>query len=86
MTENTSKVSQKIVEARLHELLRRARMSGVNEINLHPCGIEIIVDGIVTTPLMRAAVSLQECYHPDGGVYVASFLNRLVLCVYYKNV
>ena len=84
MKENTTKVSQKIVDARLHELLRCARMSGVNEIKLLPCGIEIIMDGIVTTPLMRAAVSLQECYHPDGGVYVTSFLDRLVLCVYYK--
>ncbi len=83
MKENISKVSQKIVEARLHELLRCARTSGVNEIKLLPCGIEIIVDRIVTTPLMRAAVSLQECY-PEGGVYVATRLNTLVLCVYYK--
>ena len=79
MTKNSQ-----IAENRLHEFLRCARMSGVNEIKLLPCGIEIIVDGIVTTPIMRAAVSLQECYHPDGGVYVTSFLDRLVLCVYYK--
>jgi len=38
---------------------------------------------VVTTPLMRAAVSLQECY-PEGGVYASSLMNKLVLCVYYK--
>lgn len=73
-----------LAENRLHELLRRARTSGAKEIKLDPCGIEITMDGIVTTPLMRAAVSLQECY-PNGGVYVASLLDRLVLCVYYKR-
>ncbi len=83
MKENTAKVSQKTVEARLHELLQCARTPGVSEIKLLPGGIKITTEGIVTTPLMRAAVSLQECY-PDGGVYVASSLNKLVLCVYYK--
>ena len=84
MKENTSKMSQKIVETRLQELLQCARICGASEIKLLPGGIEITVDGLVTTPIMRAAVSLQECY-PDGGVYVASRLNTLVLCVYYKR-
>ena len=74
----------KLAETRLQELLRCARICEASEIKLLPGGIEITVDRVVTTPLMRAAVSLQECY-PDGGVYVASRLNTLVLCVYYKR-
>jgi hypothetical protein len=80
---NTPEALQKIVENRLQELLRCARICGASEIKLLPGGIEITVDRVVTTPLMRAAVSLQECY-PDGGVYASSLLNKLVLCVYYK--
>ena len=84
MTENnTPEAFQKIVENRLQELLRCARICGASEIKLLPGGIEITADGVITTPLMRAAVSLQDCY-PDGGVYAASLLNKLVLCVYYK--
>ena len=80
---NTPEAFQKIVETRMQELLRCARICEASEIKLLPGGIEITVDRVVTTPLMRAAVSLQECY-PDGGVYAASLLNKLVLCVYYK--
>ena len=81
---NTPEAFQKIVETRMQELLRCARLCGASEIKLLPAGIEITVDGhVITTPLMRAAVSLQECY-PDGGVIAASLLNKLVLCVYYK--
>jgi hypothetical protein len=83
MTKNTPEVIQELVENRLQELLRCARICEASEIKLLPGGIEITVDRVVTTPLMRAAVSLQECY-PDGGVYAASLLNKLVLCVYYK--
>ena len=83
MTKNTPEALHKIVDTRLQELLRCARTCAASEIKLLPGGIEITVDGLLTTPLLRAAVSLQECY-PDGGVYVASLLNRLVLCVYYK--
>ena len=81
---NTPEALQKIVETRLQELLQCARICGASEIKLLPGGIKITVDRVVTTPLMRAAVSLQECY-PDGGVYAASLLNKLVLCVYYKR-
>ena len=84
MAKNNPEALQKIVENRLQELLRCARICGANKIKLLPGGIKITVDGLITTPLMRAAVSLQECY-PDGGVYVASLLDRLVLCVYYKR-
>ncbi len=83
MTKNTSEVIQELVEKRLQELLRCARICGASEIKLLPSGIEITVDRVITTPLMRAAVSLQECY-ADGGVYASSLLNKLVLCVYYK--
>ncbi len=72
-----------LVESRLQELIRCARMCAESEIKMFPDGIEITVEGLLTTPVMRAAVSLQECY-PDGGVYVASRLGVLVLCVYYK--
>lgn len=78
MTKNTQ-----LAEKRLQELLRCARTCAAKEIKLLPGGIEITVDSLITTPLMRAAVSLQECY-PDGGVYVASRVGALVLCVYYK--
>jgi hypothetical protein len=74
----------KLAENRLQELLRCARSCAASEIKILPDGIEITLDGLIVTPLMRAAVSLQECY-PDGGVYVASLLDRLVLCVYYKR-
>ena len=83
MTKNIPETLQELAENRLQELLRCARICGASEIKLLPGGIEITVDRVVTTPLMRAAVSLQECY-PDGGVYAASLLNKLVLCVYYK--
>ena len=72
-----------LAENRLQELLRCAHIYGASEIKLLPGGIEITVDSLLPTSLIRAAVSLQECY-PDGGVYVASRLNTLVLCVYYK--
>ncbi len=83
MTENTPEALQKIAENRLHELLRCARNCAASEIKLLPGGIEITVDSLITTPLMRAAVCLHECY-PYGGVYVASRVGALVLCVYYK--
>jgi hypothetical protein len=83
MTKNTPEVIQELVENRLQELLRCARICGASEIKLLHGGIEITVDRVITTPLMRAAVSLQECY-PEGGVYAASLLNKLVICVYYK--
>ena len=73
----------KLAEKRLQELLRCARTCAASEVKLLPGGIEITVDSLITTPLMRAAVSLQECY-PEGGVYVASRVGALVLCVYYK--
>lgn len=72
-----------LAESRLQQLLLCARMTAASEIKLLPGGIEITVDGLVTTPLLRTAISLQECY-PDGGVYVASRVGALVLCVYYK--
>jgi len=72
-----------LAEKRLQELLRCARNCEVSEIKLLPEGIEITVDFLITTRLIRAAVSLQECY-PDGGVYVASRVGALVICVYYK--
>ena len=78
MTKNTQ-----LAENRLQELLRCARTCAASEIKLLPDGIEITLDSLLPTPLMRAAVSLQECY-PDGGVYVASRVGALVLCVYYK--
>ena len=78
MTKNTQ-----LVDDRLLELLRCARTCAASEIKLLPGGIEITVDSLITTPLMRAAVSLQECY-PEGGVYVTSRVGALVLCVYYK--
>jgi len=83
MTKNTPEVIQELIENRLQELLRCARICGASEIKLLPGGIEITVDRVATTPLMRAAVSLQECY-PEGGVYASSLLNKLVICVYYK--
>ena len=73
----------KLAENRLQELLRCARTCAASEVKLLPGGIEITVDSLITTPLIRAAVSLQECY-PEGGVYVASRVGALVLCVYYK--
>ena len=79
MTKNT-----KLAENRLQELLRCARTCAASEIKILPDGIEITLDGLIATPLMRAAVSLQECY-PEGGVYVARLLSTLVLCVYYKR-
>ena len=85
MTKNTPEALKKIAENRLQELLhcvRNSRICKTVEINIVPSGIEITVDGLITTPVMQAAVSLQECY-PGGGVYVASRLGRLVLCVYY---
>ena len=84
MVKNDYELIQELAENRLQELLQCARICGASEIKLLPGGIEITVDGLITTPIMRAAVSLQECY-PDGGVYVASRLNTLVLCVYYKR-
>ena len=81
---NTPEALQKIAASRLQKLIWYAHMSTASEIKIHRGGIEITVDGLVTTPLMRAAVSLQECY-PDGGVYVASDEGMLVLCVYYKS-
>jgi len=72
-----------LAENRLQELLRCARICASSEIKLLPGGIEITVDSLIATPLIQAAVSLQECY-PDGGVYVVSRLNKLVLCVYYE--
>ena len=80
---NIPEALEKIVENRLHELLRCARTCAASEVKLLPGGIEITVDSLITTPLMRAAVCLQECY-PEGGVYVASRVGALVLCVYYK--
>lgn len=74
----------KLAEHRLQELIRCARMSTDSEIKVFNDGIEITIDGLITTPVMRAAVSLQECY-PDGGVYVALRLGVPVLCVYYKK-
>ena len=85
MTKNTPEAMKKIAENRLQELLdcvRNSRICKTVEINIVPSGIEITVDGLVTTPVLRAAVSLQECY-PEGGAYVVSRLGRLVLCVYY---
>jgi hypothetical protein len=81
---NTPEALQKIAECRLQKLIWYAHMNKASEIKIHRGGIEITVGGLVTTPLMRAAVSLQECY-PDGGVYVASDEGMLVLCVYYKS-
>ena len=81
---NTPEALQKIAENRLQELLRCARICGPSEIRLPSGGIAITMEGLLPTPLIRAAVSLQECY-PEGGVYVASPLNRLVLYVYYKR-
>lgn len=78
MTKNSQ-----LAENRLQDLIRRARNYAASEIKLLPDGIEITVDSLLPTPLIRAAVSLQECY-PDGGVYVALRLHTLVLCVYYK--
>ena len=83
MTKNNPEALN-LVESRLQELIRCARMSAVSEIKVFNDGIEITIDGLITTPVMRAAVSLQECY-PDGGVYVASRFGVLVLCVYYKS-
>ena len=80
MSQNTSKV----VENRLQELLRCAHKSAAKEVKILPDGIEITLNSMVPTALMRAAVSLQSCY-PDGGVYVASRLDKLVLCLYYKQ-
>ena len=84
MTKNTPEEMQELVETRLQELIRCAHISAATDIKLLPGGIEITVDGIVTTPLIRTAISLQECY-PDGGIYVtvASRLGKLVLGVYY---
>ena len=82
MTKNTPGALN-LVESRLQELIRCARMCAESEIKMFPDGIEITIDGLITTHVMRAAVSLQECY-PEGGVYVASRLGVLVLCVYYK--
>jgi hypothetical protein len=84
MTENTPEEIQKIAESRMQELLCCALMCEAREIRILPASIEITVAGMVTTPLMRAAVSLQDCY-PDGGVYVAARLGMLVLCVYYEK-
>ena len=78
MTKNSQ-----LAENRLQKLLRCARNCEASEIKLLPCGIEITIDFLITTRLLRAAVSLQECY-PEGGVYVASRMGALVLCVYYK--
>jgi hypothetical protein len=78
--------NDQLVEARLQELLQRACNSSIYktiEIKQLTSGIEITVDGLVTTAVLRAAVSLQECY-PKGGVYVASRMGRLVLCIYYE--
>ena len=82
-TVNTPGALQKLAETRLQELIRHAHINPASEIKIRPDGIEITVEGMVTTPLMRAAVSLYECY-PDGGVYVVSHMDRLVLHVYYK--
>lgn len=79
MTKNKSKV----FENRLQELLRCARKSGAKEVKILPDGIEITVNSMVNTQLMRAAVYVHNCY-PDGGVYVTSRLDKLVLCIYYK--
>ena len=79
MTKNTSKV----FENRLQELLRCARKSGAKEVKILPDGIEITVNSMVNTPLMRAAVYVHNCY-PDGGVYVTSRMGELVLCIFYE--
>lgn len=79
MTKNTQ-----LAEKRLQELLRCARTCAAKEIKLLPGGIEIILDSLVPTPLMRAAVSLHECY-PDGGVYTTYQARSLILCVYYME-
>ena len=79
MTKNTNKV----FENRLQELLRCARKSGAEEVKILPDGIEITVNSMVNTQLMRAAVYLHNCY-PHGGVYVTSRMGKLVLCIYYK--
>ena len=86
MTKTTTEEMQELVETRLQELIRCAHISAATDIKLLPGGIEITVDGIVTAPLIRTAISLQECY-PDGGIYVAvaSRLGTLMLCVYYKT-
>ena len=75
---------KKIAESRLQKLIWHANVSKATEIKIHPDGIEITVSGMVPTTLMRAAVSLHDCY-PDGGVYVASYMGMLVLSVYYKS-
>jgi hypothetical protein len=85
MTKNTPEAMEEVVEVRLQELIRCARKcSVVTEVEILPDGIEITVKNVVPTSLLRAAVSLQDCY-PDGGVYVVSRKGMLVLCVYYKN-
>jgi hypothetical protein len=76
-------VNTKLVENCLLELLHCARNDEASEIKILPGGIEITVDILISTPLMRAALSLHECY-PEGGVYVTSRAGALVLCVYYK--
>ena len=83
MTKNINKRMQKVFENRLQELLRCARKSGAKEVKILPDGIEITVNSMVSTPLMRAAVYVHNCY-PDGGVYVTSRDGKLVLCLYYK--
>ena len=80
---NNIEEMQKLAENHLQELIRCAHLSTTSEIKIHPDGVEITVDHMVTTPLMRAAVSLHECY-PDGGVYVVIHGGRLLLHVYYK--
>ena len=80
MTKHTSKVA----ENRLQELLRCAHKSAAKEVKILPDGIEITLNSMVPTILMRAAVFYQNCY-PEGGVYVTSRMGKLVLCIYYKQ-
>ncbi len=75
---------KKIAESRLQKLIWHANVSKAIEIKIRHYGVEITVSGMVPTTLMRAAVSLHDCY-PDGGVYVVSCMDKLVLCVYYKS-
>ena len=83
MTKNAPKAMEKVVENGLQELLRCARKSGAKEVKILPDGIEITVNSMVNTQLMRAAVYVHNCY-PDGGVYLTSRMGKLVLCLYYK--
>ena len=85
MATNAYKASKEVVDKRIRELLWCARGSGATEVKFLPDGIEITVNNLIPSALMRAAVSLQDCF-PNGGAYVVSREGRLVLCVYrYKE-